>query len=147
MGDYPMWLFILGTSKMYLIRETTGVYRKLSNSATNFKGEDHSRYIEFVKSEIDCSLFFCDYFNLNLHKDVQTRFVRSIILKTIKDTPHGEICKYIEPYQVKGCEVTLYKWLLRTQAGCMILKKILRIKTNFLKTLVKLRDKVLSKSL
>ena len=79
MGDYPLWLWIMGKSKIYLIEHPTAVYRILQDSASH--SNNIERQIDFHYSAIEISIFFCKKYNkkglinkvrqINLHKVIR----------------------------------------------------------------------------
>lgn len=71
MGDYPLWIYIAGNSKIGFIPEYTAVYRKLEESASNSK---NSVYLKnFWNSSLDVVKYMSDYFKID--KDNENNFL------------------------------------------------------------------------
>lgn len=60
MGDYPLWLYIVGKSKVHFINECTTVYRVLENSVSH--SIDCRRMIDFYLSANSISKYFAEYY-------------------------------------------------------------------------------------
>ncbi|WP_019671567.1 glycosyltransferase family 2 protein [Eudoraea adriatica] len=56
MGDYPMWIWFYYNSRIHFMNETTTVYRKLQNSASNF--EDSKKQMAFKNNTIKIQKYY-----------------------------------------------------------------------------------------
>ena len=60
MGDYPMWLYVAGKSRLHWTRRTMAVYRILAESVSHTK--DSTKRRRFVESTCEIQQFFADYY-------------------------------------------------------------------------------------
>ena len=63
LGDYPMWLFFSGKSKIKFLDKITSVYRVLPESASH--STNYLKYINYRNSVYAVRHFFIEYFNLD----------------------------------------------------------------------------------
>ena len=56
MGDYPIWIWFYYNSKIHFMNETTTVYRKLENSASNF--EDSKKKMAFKNNVMKIQTYY-----------------------------------------------------------------------------------------
>ena len=62
MGDYPMWLYFAGNSKIKFLNATTGVYRVLSDSASHASA--WQQRIRFIDSTWDIQRFYIERYGI-----------------------------------------------------------------------------------
>ena len=62
MGDYPMWLYFAGNSKITFLNATTGVYRVLSDSASHASA--WQQRIRFIDSTWDIQRFYIERYGI-----------------------------------------------------------------------------------
>ena len=62
MGDYPMWLYFAGNSKIKFLNSTTGVYRVLSDSASHASA--WQQRIRFIDSTWDIQRFYIERYGI-----------------------------------------------------------------------------------
>lgn len=78
MGDYPIWLFISLNSKIKFLNETTAVYRKQEQSASNHR--DIKGKLAFLESSSDICAYFLTYANRwDLKKTYKAKYCNIII--------------------------------------------------------------------
>lgn len=82
MGDYPLWLFIAGSSQLSFIDEDWAVYRFLEHSASH--SPDFEQMMLFQDSVHEIQLFFSEYFHIGqvnkIHEnDMKMRLAYSFV--------------------------------------------------------------------
>ena len=60
MGDYPMWLYVAGRSRLRWLRRPMAVYRILAESASHTTDPEKRR--RFIESTCEIQQFFADYY-------------------------------------------------------------------------------------
>lgn len=83
MGDYPLWLYIAGHSKVHFMNETTAVYRVLDNSASHHV--DLKENIAFILSAYEISSFFMNKYNkIDLHSKIKKCTLLNVYISYLK---------------------------------------------------------------
>lgn len=63
LGDLPLWLYLSNKSKFHFIDESTAVYRRLNESASNSQNIENK--IKFEQSVYEVRMFFYENFSFN----------------------------------------------------------------------------------
>lgn len=112
MGDYPLWLWTAGTSKIYFMNDVTATYRILENSASHFIQADNR--IAFEDSYYSIKNYFYDFFKVNSEK---MRYIieRNHIVTRYKicveyNLPFDEILKMLEKIKCSDFRLKLIKY-------------------------------------
>jgi len=71
--DYPLWMYIAHISKVHYINDVTGVYRKLSESASNTK--DELKMYKFLIGITDIQIYYAERYG-ELHILLDSMVVR-----------------------------------------------------------------------
>jgi glycosyltransferase involved in cell wall biosynthesis len=78
-GDLPLWLYFSYNHKVAFINESTGVYRRISESAT--QSANPAKKFKFVQSTYSCRLFFATKYSIdnNIWMKMDAIFIRQLV--------------------------------------------------------------------
>lgn len=96
MGDYPLWLYISLHSKIKFLDETTTVYRKQEQTASNFKSMKER--LAFLESSSNICSFYLTYANRwdlrNIYKEKYCSIIMSYYITYNLPIKFSSISKY-----------------------------------------------------
>lgn len=124
MGDYPLWLYIVGKSKVHFINECTTVYRVLENSASH--SIDCRRMIDFYLSANSISKYFAEYYKKSyLYRSVDKMSAYGIVSLRAK---HPNCCTLKDIIRYFGVRSLSLKLLILYLLTSFIYGRLLLVK-------------------
>ena len=108
MGDYPLWIEFASVARIKFMRDITGVYRILHESASHSK--DEYKEIEFLKKCWSCAEFYAKKLNVNIDLNYEKYFYSC--MKVAANHGNKHMAKNILRKAIKENKITVKLLLL-----------------------------------
>jgi len=127
MGDYPIWLWIAGNSKMGFINEIQGIYRVLSESASHSK--DLQRQIDFIESYANIKKRFVQIFSVtdkDVLESIDEQYLMGLFRVTINlNGDHMALTSALKNSAVSTLKLRFLRTIVKSRFLCKLLAYLL----------------------
>ena len=124
LGDVPTWLYFFRFSKIFFLKDVTGVYRILNESASH--SNNFEKRVSFINSAFNCRAYMAErYWNKSLAKKVTTVKINNLLYLSFASNHRLKqpILKDLLKYRIKDLKLYILLFLSQTHIGRSIIRK------------------------
>lgn len=124
LGDVPTWLYFFKFSKIFFLKDVTGVYRILNESASH--SNNFGKRISFINSAFNCRAYMAErYWNKTLAQKVITVKINNLLYLSFANNQRLKLplLKDLLKYRIKGFKIYILLFLSQSYIGRSIIRK------------------------
>lgn len=124
LGDVPTWLYFFKFSKIFFLKEVTGVYRILDESASHSK--NFEKRTSFINSAFNCRAYMAErYWSKSLAKKAIKAKINNLLFLSFESDQRLKqpLLKDLLEYHIKDIKIYILLFLSQSHIGRTIIRK------------------------